>query len=96
MSASRPSAASCSITGAAPAYGLPEVLRASHAKPWAECATDAERLDVFNGFLLSANLDALFDRFLISFEERGVLVIAPALARLDFLPLGIAPGMKLR
>lgn len=40
---------------------VPQVLRASHAKPWAECATDAERLDVFNGFLLSANLDALFD-----------------------------------
>lgn len=65
----------CAVTGVA----LPEVLRASHAKPWAECATDAERLDVFNGFLLSANLDALFDRFLISFDEQGVLVIAPAL-----------------
>jgi len=32
-----------------------------------------------NGFLLSPNLDALFDRFLISFDEQGVLVIAPAL-----------------
>ena len=41
--------------------------------------TDAERLDVFNGFLLSANLDALFDRFLISFDEQGALVTAPAL-----------------
>lgn len=75
---------------------IPEVLRASHAKPWAECATDAERLDVFNGFLLSANLDALFDRFLISFDDQGMLVIAPALAGLDLLPLGIATGMKLR
>lgn len=65
----------CAVTGVA----LPEVLRASHAKPWAECATDAERLDVFNG-LLSANLDALFDRFLISFTEQGVLMVAPALA----------------
>ncbi|HQC73044.1 MAG TPA: HNH endonuclease, partial [Candidatus Competibacteraceae bacterium] len=82
----------CAVTGVA----IPEVLRASHAKPWAECATDAERLDVFNGFLLSANLDALFDRFLISFDEQGVLIIAPTLAGLDLLPLGIAPGMKLR
>lgn len=40
----------CALTG----MGIPEVLRASHAKLWAECATDAERLDVFNGFLLSA------------------------------------------
>ena len=44
---------------------------ASHAKPWAECANDAERLDVFNGFLLVANLNALFDRFLISFDDTG-------------------------
>lgn len=82
----------CAVTGVA----IPAVLRASHAKPWAECATDAERLDVFNGFLLSANLDALFDRFLISFDERGLLVTAPALVGADLQPLGISPGMKLR
>ncbi len=80
----------CAVTGVA----IPEVLRASHAKPWAECETDAERLDVFNGFLLSANLDALFDRFLISFDEQGVLVTAPALAGVDLQPLGISPDMK--
>lgn len=50
----------CAVTG----VSMPEVLRASHALPWAECATDAQRLDVFNGFLFIANLDALFDRFL--------------------------------
>jgi len=82
----------CAVTGVA----IPEVLRASHAKPWAECASDAERLDVFNGFLLSANLDALFDRFLISFDEQGVLLLAPALTGLDLHTLGISPGMKLR
>ncbi len=82
----------CAVTGVA----IPAVLRASHAKPWAECATDAERLDVFNGFLLSANLDALFDRFLISFDEQGLLVTAPALVGTDLQPLGISPGMKLR
>ena len=82
----------CAVTGVA----IPEVLRASHAKPWAECATDAERLDVFNGLLLSANLDALFDRFLISFVKQGVLIIAPALASVDLQALGIAPGMRLR
>lgn len=82
----------CAVTG----VSITEVLRASHAKPWVECESDAERLDVFNGFLLSANLDALFDRFLISFDEQGGLIIAPALAGQDLLPLGIAPGMKLR
>jgi predicted restriction endonuclease len=82
----------CAVTGVT----IPEVLRASHTKPWAECSTDAERLDVFNGFLLSANLDALFDRFLISFDDQGVLVTAPALAGINLQPLGISPGMKLR
>jgi len=82
----------CAVTGVA----ISEVLRASHAKPWAECATDAERLDVFNGFLLSANLDALFDRFLISFDAQGRILIAPSLAGIDLQPLGISPDMKLR
>src|SRR5205823_14686352 len=47
----------CAITGLA----VTELLRASHMKPWAKCTTDAERLDVFNGFLLAPNLDAAFD-----------------------------------
>ncbi len=63
----------CAVTGLA----LPQALRASHAKPWAECVSDAERLDVFNGFLLSANLDALFDQFLISFTDDGELLMWP-------------------
>lgn len=82
----------CAVTGIA----ITDALRASHAKPWAECAADAERLDVFNGFLLSANLDALFDRFLISFAEQGEIVIAPALPAKDLQILGITPAMKLR
>lgn len=44
----------CAITGLA----VPALLRASHVKPWAACELDAERLDVFNGFLLAAHLDA--------------------------------------
>jgi predicted restriction endonuclease len=62
----------CAVTG----LSLQPVLRASHAKPWADCTTDAERLDVFNGFLLSANLDALFDKFLISFADDGLLLMS--------------------
>lgn len=82
----------CAVTGVA----LPEVLRASHAKPWAECASDAERLDVFNGFLLTANIDALFDRFLISFDEQGRMLVSSRLAVADLQRLGIHRGMTLR
>ena len=62
----------CAVTGVA----LEPVLRASHMKPWAHCESDAERLNVFNGLLLVANLDALFDRGLISFEDTGAVLIS--------------------
>lgn len=82
----------CAVTGVA----LPEVLRASHAKPWAECSSDAERLDVFNGFLLVANLDALFDGFLVSFDDAGSMLVSPRLSADSRSRLGLRPGMALR
>lgn len=82
----------CAVTGVA----VTEVLRASHAKPWADCKDDAERLDAFNGFLLSANLDALFDRFLISFDDTGRLLVSAGFAQDDLDKLGIHQGMALR
>lgn len=82
----------CAVTGIA----VPEALRASHAKPWAECDTDAERLDVFNGFLLSANLDALFDRFLISFDKAGNLIASNRLAAPEIERLGLNVPLRLR
>ena len=57
----------CAITGLA----VPELLRASHIKPWSACETDAERLDVFNGFLLAPHLDAAFDAGFITIAEDG-------------------------
>lgn len=82
----------CAVTGLA----LPQALRASHAKPWAECTSDAERLDVFNGFLLSANLDVLFDSFLVSFSDTGELMVSNAIPPSDQQKLGLAAGMRLR
>lgn len=82
----------CAVTGIA----LPGLLRASHAKPWAECASDAERLDVFNGFLLSANLDALFDRFLITFSEDGDLIVSPIIDEDIWTQLGLNKSHRLR
>jgi len=82
----------CAVTG----VSVTEALRASHAKPWAECATDAERLDVFNGFLLAANLDALFDRFLISFADDGKLLVSSRLTARNLAGLGVTPDMRPR
>jgi hypothetical protein len=65
----------CAVTGLA----VPELLRASHIKPWADCASDAERLDVFNGLLLAPHLDAVFDRGFITVDDDGSVVVAKAL-----------------
>jgi hypothetical protein len=71
--------------GACPLTGIthPRLLRASHMKPWAACETDAERLDVHNGVLLAAHLDAAFDAGLISFADDGAMLISPALSATD-------------
>ena len=82
----------CAVTG----IGLRELLRASHAKPWAECKTGAERICPYNGFLLAVNLDALFDKFLISFEDDGKIIISPGLPQQDLEAAGITADMKLR
>ena len=76
----------CAVSG----LHLPELLRASHAKPWADCATDAERLDVFNGFLLSAQFDALFDSGLITFDDEGLLQPSPRLDPFHRVLLGLS------
>ena len=67
--------------GRCPLTGItdPSLLRASHIVPWAECQTDAHRLDVHNGLLLSALWDAAFDAGLVTFDDDGRLLCAPAL-----------------
>ena len=63
----------CCVTG----LNVPCVLRASHIVGWAE---DKEnRLNPANGLCLSANFDAAFDKFLISFDEGYRLIFSPML-----------------
>jgi hypothetical protein len=82
----------CAVTGIA----IPEMLRASHLKPWAKCGCDEERLDVFNGFLLTANLDALFDRRLITFSDTGLLICSSRISPQDSKNIGLKDGLILR
>lgn len=85
--------------GRCPLTGItdPALLRASHIVPWAECETDALRLDVHNGLLLSALWDSAFDSGLISFTDDGTVLRSPKLTNeaaaalnLDSAPL-LAP-----
>ena len=81
----------CAITGCAE----PLLLRASHIKPWAQCETDAERLDVYNGLLLAAHLDAAFDAGLIDFDDAGQIRFAEGFSPADRLATGLDDSMTL-
>lgn len=72
------------------------LLRASHIIPWARCRSDAERLNVHNGILLVATLDAAFDQGLITFSDEGDLIISPALSAEDYTLASIDAQMRLR
>lgn len=83
----------CAVTG----LTVPALLRASHAKPWAACENDEERLDVFNGFLLAPHLDALFDGGWVTFDDAGELVLSPRLSRATLEVLGLSErALRLR
>jgi len=82
----------CAITGLA----IPEILRGSHAKPWAKCEGDAERLCVHNGLLLAAHVDAAFDAGLISIADNGELLISRRLDPASLRLLGLTPGYRIQ
>lgn len=50
-------------------------LRATHIKPWKD-ADDREKIDGYNGLLLSPHIDHLFERGHISFADDGTLLIS--------------------
>jgi hypothetical protein len=82
----------CPLTG----ISDPALLRASHIVPWAECATDEQRLDVHNGLLLSALWDAAFDAGLISFADDGAVLASSGLSVNAAAALGVHRAAKLR
>jgi hypothetical protein len=75
----------CAVSGLV----LPELLRASHIKRWADCASDAERLDVYNGLLLAPHLDALFDGGWVTFLNSGQMQLSGQLDADSRVRLGI-------
>jgi putative restriction endonuclease len=65
----------CPLTG----ISNPELLRASHIIGWADCDSDQERLNVYNGLLLSSLWDAAFDTGLVTFDDDGRVIVSPAM-----------------
>jgi hypothetical protein len=78
----------CAVTG----LDISELLRASHAKPWKD-ATDAERLDVHNGLLLTVHLDARFDPGLLTFVDNGQALLSADLPQGALVALGLERGV---
>ncbi|RYF17874.1 MAG: HNH endonuclease [Comamonadaceae bacterium] len=70
-----------------------EYLRASHTKPWRD-ASNEERLDGENGLLLSPDVDHLFDRGLISFEDSGRAIISPVADLVAVEQLGLKEALS--
>lgn len=81
----------CPICG----VDMPELLIASHIKPWCDCNDDNERLDQHNGLMLAPNIDALFDSGLITFESDGKIRISKRLSEENLFRLGISPDAVL-
>lgn len=77
----------CAVTG----FEDTSLLVASHIKPW-RSANNFERLDGFNGLLLTPNLDKAFDAGLVTFTEDGAIRISPLIVNAE--KLGITSSMR--
>lgn len=81
----------CALTGCA----IERVLVASHAKPWLDSSNE-ERLDEYNGLLLAASIDRLFDAGLVAFSDEGELLADEQLGPADLTLLGLGKASRLR
>ena len=69
----------------------PEHLIASHIKPW-RSASNEERLDPENGFMLTPTIDHLFDKGFISFENDGSILLAEVADEKSLMKMGVIEG----
>lgn len=74
----------CAVTK----FNKEQILIASHIVSWKD-ATDKERLDVDNGILLSPTYDALFDKHLISFDEKGHIMLGSQIPTSQYQKIGV-------
>lgn len=64
------------------------LLVASHIKPWRK-ADNGQRIDAYNGLLLTPNIDKLFDRGYITFDKKGMIVCSKRIGKEDKQIFGI-------
>ena len=81
---------SCRFTG----VSNPTLLVASHIQPWHRCQTNLQRLDAFNGLMLTPTYDRLFDRGLVTFSPDSRLLISPCLPVGDIEKIRMDPHLE--
>lgn len=69
------------------------LLIASHIKPWAK-SNAKEKIDPYNGFMFTPNIDLLFDRGFITFTNDKHMKISPWLSKMTCSKLNIVPDKK--
>ena len=72
----------------------PEMLIASHIKPWC-CCNSNEKVSPYNGLLLCPNHDHLFDKGYISFSDSGRILISSLLDNDNRMFLNIMDTMTI-
>lgn len=82
---------SCSVTD----INKRDVLLASHIKPW-RLSSDGEKLDAYNGLLLTPALDRLFDKGIVTFRQNRKIVLSNQLTSWEYQKMGIDSSMELR
>ncbi|HEX7999582.1 MAG TPA: HNH endonuclease [Pyrinomonadaceae bacterium] len=80
----------CCVTGLA----VEDLLRASHIKPWRD-SNNRERLDPYNGLLLSPNYDAVFDKGYINFTDNGRIQVSSQISGEQLRMLDISLSVRI-
>jgi HNH endonuclease len=79
----------CAVTN----LDCPELLIASHIRPW-RASNVKQKLNGYNGLMLCANLDRLFDIGLISFADNGAMLLSPWLSDKHRAELGLPRPLR--
>lgn len=79
----------CRVTGVDDS----RLLIASHIKPWKD-ASNAERINGYNGIMLSPHVDALFDGKLMTFEDDGRIHVHSSLPKSVLQRWSIDPSLR--
>ncbi len=67
------------------------LLIASHIKPWA-ASTDVEKIDPYNGYMLSPLFDKLFDKGFITFTEKRHLILSDFISPYTWKQMNVKNG----